>query len=290
VHPNGTRTLIPPGFSEQFVSIDGHRMRYLTGGRGPRLLLIHGLMGYSFSWTEIAPALARDHEVFAPDMLNLGFSARAGVDPSLNAMAGRMWRFADSVGMQGATLLASSQGGAIAMKMAIMTPERVESLILVSPAHPWSEEARWQICLFSSALGVPLAWAMSIVPRWWMALGLYRLYGDFAKMPTGTIPGYSRPIDRHMLAYLLRVARRWYQDFEELKREIDRIADIPALLIWGDRDRIVSASTAPDLKARFHHAVLEIIAGAGHLPYEEAPDEFLAALERGRRTLEAKYV
>jgi pimeloyl-ACP methyl ester carboxylesterase len=131
---------------------------------------------------------------------------------------------------------------------------------------------------------------MSIAPRLWMALGLYRLYGDVAKMPTGTIPGYCRPIDRKMLAYLLRVARRWYQDFEELKWEIDRIADIPTLLIWGTRDRIVPASTASDLKSQFHRVALELIAGAGHLPYEEAPEEFIAALERGRRTLEAKHV
>jgi pimeloyl-ACP methyl ester carboxylesterase len=131
---------------------------------------------------------------------------------------------------------------------------------------------------------------MSIAPRLWMALGLYRLYGDVAKMPTGTIPGYSRPIDRKMLAYLLRVSRRWYEDFDGLKQEIDRIAEIPTLLIWGTRDRIVPASTAPDLKAQFHRVALELIAGAGHLPYEEEPEEFLAALERGRRTLEAKHV
>jgi pimeloyl-ACP methyl ester carboxylesterase len=290
VHPNGTRASIPAGFVENFVSIDGHRVRYLTGGMGPPILLIHGLMGYSFSWSEIAPQLARSFAVYAPDMVNLGLSDRADVEPSLNGMADRMWRFADSVGIQDATLLASSQGGAIAMKMAIMSGERVESLILVSPAHPWSEKARWQIRLFSSVLGAPIAWSMSIVPRLWMALGLYRLYGDVAKMPTGTIPGYSRPIDRKMLAYLLRVSRRWYEDFDGLKQEIDRIAEIPTLLIWGTRDRIVPASTAPDLKAQFHRVALELIAGAGHLPYEEEPEEFLAALERGRRTLEAKHV
>jgi pimeloyl-ACP methyl ester carboxylesterase len=290
VHPNGTRALIPPGFSEHFISIGGHRMRYLTGGHGPKLLLIHGMMGYSFSWSEIASALARNYQVFAPDLLNIGFSARADVDPRLHATAERMWRFAEEVGMQSATLLASSQGGAIAMKMAAEAPERVASLILVSPAHPWSEKGRWQIRLFSTPLGLPLAWAMSIAPRVWMAIGMFRQYGDSSKMRPGTIAGYSRPIDHKMLAYLVRVARRWYEDFAALEAEIGRIADIPTLLIWGDRDRIVPAATAPKLKEQFHHVVLEVISGAGHLPYEEQPQEFLAALERGRRTLEATHV
>jgi pimeloyl-ACP methyl ester carboxylesterase len=109
-------------------------------------------------------------------------------------------------------------------------------------------------------------------------------------MPPGTIAGYSRPIDRKMLAYLLRVARRWYEDFVALESEIVRISETPTLLIWGDRDRIVPVATAPKLQERFHHVALEIIPGAGHLPYEEQPEEFLAALERGRRTLEATHV
>src|SRR5262249_20819215 len=157
------------------VSIDGHRMRYLTGGRGSQLLLIHGLMGYSMSWSEVASELASSFQVFAPDMLNLGFSDRADIDPSLNAMADRMWRFADAVGIRRATVLGTSQGGAIAMKMAAQARQRVESLILVSPAHPWSEKERWQVRLFSTSIGALLAWAMTIAPQLWMTIGLYRL-------------------------------------------------------------------------------------------------------------------
>lgn len=289
MHPNGTRPLVPDGLVEHFVTIDGHRIRYLRGGSGPPLLLIHGLMGYAFSWTEIAPALTREFDVIAPDMLNLGLSDRAHVDASLGGMAARMWRFADQIGLGRVTLIGSSHGGAIAMKMATLDPSRVASLILVSPAHPWSERSRWQIRLFSTPLGAPLAWAMSLAPRAWMAVGLHRLYGDPARMRSGTIPGYSRPIDHKMLAYLLRVARRWRQDFDDLKREISRIADVPTLLIWGDRDSVVGLNTARELRQRFRHCTLEIIRGTGHLPYEEAPAEFLSALERGRRTLEAKY-
>ncbi len=289
MHPNGARPLVPNGFVVHFATVHGHRIRYLRGGSGPPLLLIHGLMGYAFSWTEIAPALTREFDVIAPDMLNLGLSDRADVDASLSGMAARMWRFADQIRIRRVTLLGSSHGGAIAMEMAILAPERIESLVLVSPAHPWSERARWQIRLFATPLGAPLAWAMSIAPRAWMAIGLYRLYGDPTRMPAGTIPGYSRPIDYKMLAYLLRVARRWNQDFDGLRESIRSISGIPTLLIWGDRDPVVGVTTARELREHFRNCVLEIVPGTGHLPYEEAPAEFLSALERGRRTLEAKH-
>jgi pimeloyl-ACP methyl ester carboxylesterase len=175
------------------------------------------------------------------------------------------------------------------MKMAIAAPQRTTSMVLVSPAHPWSERARWQIRLFSTPLGAPLAWAMSVAPRLWMAIGLHRLYGDPARMPAGTIRGYSRPVDRKMLAYLLRVARRWNHDFDGLRESIRLISDIPTLLIWGDRDPVVGVTTARELQKHFRYCVLEIVPGTGHLPYEEAPADFLSALARGRRTLEAKH-
>lgn len=283
------RPLVPEGLVEHFVTIDGHRIRYLRGGSGPPLLLIHGLMGYAFSWTEIAPALTREFDVIAPDMLNLGLSDRADVDASLGGVAARIWRFADQIGLRRVTLLGSSHGGAIAMKMATSDPPRVASLILVSPAHPWSERSRWQIRLFSTPMGAPLAWAMSLAPRAWMAIGLHRLYGDPARMRPGTIPGYSRPVDGKMLAYLLRLTRRWNRDFDELRESISVISAIPLLLIWGDRDRVVGLDTARELQEHFRHCTLEIVPGAGHLPYEEAPEDFLIALERGRRTLEARH-
>ena len=289
MHRNGTRALIPDGLVERFVTIDGHRIRYLTGGRGPHLLLVHGLMGYSFSWSEIAPAMAREYELFIPDLLNIGLSDRADVDPSLDATAARMWRFADCVGIKNPALLASSQGGAIAMKMAVHAPARVAAMVLVSPAHPWSEQSRWQIRLFSTPLGPMLAWAMSLAPPLWTAVGLRRQYADAAKIRGGTLSGYSRPIDRGMLSHLVRVARSWYQDFDTLKNEINEIAEVPTLLIWGDRDRIVPLATAAELQKRFRHAALEVVPNTGHLPYEEAPDDFLLALERGRRTLEMKH-
>ena len=63
------------------MEMDGARMRYLRAGSGPALILLHGLLGYSFSWRYTMPALVPYAKVYAPDMLGAGFSDRPAGSP-----------------------------------------------------------------------------------------------------------------------------------------------------------------------------------------------------------------
>ena len=66
---------------EHWLELPDGRMRYLKAGSGPPLILIHGLMGYSFSWRFTMPALAPHATVYAIDNLGAGLStAREGMD------------------------------------------------------------------------------------------------------------------------------------------------------------------------------------------------------------------
>ena len=60
----------------------------------------------------------------------------------------------------------------------------------------------------------------------------------------------------------------------ELKAVLPQIAHIPTLLLWGSKDRTVDPASAEPLSRNFHAVKVEIIEGAGHLPYEECPEEF----------------
>ena len=123
---------------ECWSELDGYRMRYLRGGSGPPLLLLHGLLGYSFSWRFALPALAEKATVYAVDMPGAGFSDRpANPTGGFRAHAERLLRFLDNVGVESCDLLGTSHGGAIAMRAAALAPERVRSLILVAPVNPW---------------------------------------------------------------------------------------------------------------------------------------------------------
>ena len=274
----GKRRLVPIGAEERFTNVAGHRMRYLVGGSGPPLVFIHGLMGYSFSWSEILPNLVQDFSVYAPDMLNLGFSDRADLPPDLEAVSRRMLEFMGAVGLTKAVVVGSSHGGAVALQMALSAPERVERLVLVSPAHPWSEKARWQIRVFSTRLGAVLTKIMPLAPSLWMAIGLRRLYAESSRMMPGTVSGYSAPVgDPRTLSFLRGVAKSWNHDFEQLERSIVNI-DVPVHLIWGACDRLVPFSSVEALKQNLRVASVDVMANCGHLPYEESPDEFVQLL------------
>src|SRR5208283_231037 len=108
-----------PGVEECWMDIDGARMRYLRTGSGPALILLHGLLGYSFSWRYAMPALAPYRTVYAPDQLGAGFSDRPReLDHSMHATALRVLRFARNLGLESFDLLGTSRGGAVAMAAA----------------------------------------------------------------------------------------------------------------------------------------------------------------------------
>jgi pimeloyl-ACP methyl ester carboxylesterase len=71
---------------------------------------------------------------------------------------------------------------------------------------------------------------------------------------------------------------------QELARVLPRITHIPTLLIWGERDRAVAPASAEPLSRVFQDAKVVQIAGAGHLPYEEEPEEFNRAVLEFLRT------
>src|SRR5579863_35053 len=104
------------GIEECWMDLDGSRMRYLRAGSGHPLILLHGLLGYSFSWRYAMPALAPYATLFAPDMLGAGFSGRpSGIDHSMRGTARRVLQFAEKLGLSTFDLLGTSRGGAVAM-------------------------------------------------------------------------------------------------------------------------------------------------------------------------------
>src|ERR1700730_1204624 len=91
---------------ECWMDLDGARMRYLRAGSGPPLILLHGLLGYSFSWRYTMPALAPYATVYALDMMGAGFSDRpAGLDHSMRGTGLRLLRFIGGLGISSFDLL-----------------------------------------------------------------------------------------------------------------------------------------------------------------------------------------
>jgi pimeloyl-ACP methyl ester carboxylesterase len=255
-------------------------MRYLRAGAGPPLLLLHGLLGYSFSWRYVIPALAQHANVHAVDMLGVGFSDRPGnLDFSLRGNAERLLRFLDAVGASSCDLLGTSHGGAVALMGAALARERIRKLVLVAPVNPWSTRGR-RLAAFLGCYPIAPIFAR-VAPFMRMTHGylLRRLYGDPSRIRPGTLEGYSAPFTvPGAFHYGLTVLRSWNRDLNELQSLLPRAAQIPTLLLWGSADGAVDPASAMCLRQNFADCQVVVFDGVGHLPYEEVPEQFNRAV------------
>jgi pimeloyl-ACP methyl ester carboxylesterase len=262
------------------VAGNSARMRYLRAGSGPALLLVHGLLGYSFSWRFAIPVLAQHATVYAVDLLGTGFSDRpAKLDCSFKASAARLLQFMDKTGIASADLLGTSHGGAVAMMMATLAPDRIRCLILIDPVNPWSAHGKRLTAFLSSPVVAPLF--STLAPHVQSLHEYYhrRMFANPRRIPPDSLEGYRKPMRiPGSYEYALAVARSWNRDLKELKSLLPRIAHIPTLLIWGSKDTAVDPASAVQLKQCFRDCRLVMIDGVGHLPYEEAPAEFNRAV------------
>jgi pimeloyl-ACP methyl ester carboxylesterase len=285
VAPATLAPALSAGVEECWMEIDGARMRYLRAGSGPALILLHGLMGYSFSWRYTMPALAAFATVYAPDLMGAGFSDRpVGIDHSARGTAQRLLRFIEGLGVSSFDLLGTSRGGAVAMMAAAeclsgSSRLQLRRLVLVAPVNPYSAHGRRLAPFFGSAFGAALFRQFIVrtpfsYPYWHM-----RLYGDRSRIPPEALEGYKAPLAKPgLFEHGLSIARTWTQDLRELEATLPKLAGIPTLLIWGSRDPAVYASSAAPLQKFFPNSKLIIFQGIGHLPYEECPEEFNRAL------------
>jgi len=272
------------GIEEHRIALAAGSMRYLKCGSGPAFILVHGLMGYSFSWRFAMPVLAPYRTVYAVDNLGLGFSvAPEGLDCRLRATAERLLEFADAVGIEDFDLLGTSHGGGVAIMLAALYVERrnprLKRLILVAPMNPWSPRGKRLAPFLSSPVGALLF--RNSIERWrWLDyLWLRRLFGDGSKIPPDSLAGYRLPVlENHAFRHAARIVKNWTADLADLERALPTIRDYPTLLIWGTKDRAVHFVSAEPLRRNFTNARLVAFEGVGHLPYEEAADEFNRAV------------
>jgi pimeloyl-ACP methyl ester carboxylesterase len=269
-----------PGIEELFAEVDGARMRYLRAGSGPPLILVHGLMGYSFSWRFTMPVLSRYATVYAIDQLGTGFSDRpVNLDCRLRSIGERFLRFLKAIGVTSFDLLGTSHGGEVAMMAASLCLQRADlhlrKLILVAPVNPWSSHGQTYAPMLGSPIGSALFLRAIGHMQWSFPYLLARLYGDPKRIPPGTLEGYKAPVSLpRSFEYALSIASHWTEDLQELKSVIPSLAEIPTLLMWGEADRAVYVQSAQKLRSFFKNRELVTFPGVGHLPYEEAPEQF----------------
>jgi pimeloyl-ACP methyl ester carboxylesterase len=266
--------------AEEFISVQGARMRCLITGSGPSLLLLHGLLGTANAWGAATQRLGGGSTVYAPDALGIGGSDRVPkLDVSLAATARRLTELMDAKGIDRADIAGTSHGGAVALMLAALYPERVRSLILHAPANPFSDIADPLIHFYRTPLGRWFAGRIATLPASVQSLALGRMYGDASRVRSGSLEHYISSLRiPGTIEYVLSILDRWELDMAALEAALPSVRHLPALLLWGDHDRAVSLRSGERLVEYFDSASLVVIPGAGHLPHEEVPVVFAGAI------------
>jgi pimeloyl-ACP methyl ester carboxylesterase len=264
-----------PPIESAFVAVERACMHYLHAGTGPPMLLIHGLVGSSANWRGNIAALAQAASVYAIDQLNMGRSQRIpGLDAGLEATADRIAAAMEALGLTQVDIVGHSHGGAVALMFAARHPERVRRLILFAPANPWSYPANRLVRVFSTPLGRLVARIGPYLPARLQQIGLDRMYGDPARIPAGCLKNYVHDLRiPGTMPHILEIVRNWFAEMAKLEAVLPRVAGIPTLLLWGDRDGAVDPASAAPLQRVLQRSELHTLPGGGHILFEEFPQQ-----------------
>ncbi len=99
------------------------------------------------------------------------------------------------------------------------------------------------------------------------------MYGDPSRATLESLEGYTHGLATPgSVDHVLHIVRSWHIDMARLRAALPQLAGKSALLVWGDRDRAVGLSSAPQLQQILTQAELVVIPGVGHIAFEEMPE------------------
>jgi pimeloyl-ACP methyl ester carboxylesterase len=272
---------------ERWVEVGGLRVRCLTAGKpdAPPVLLLHG-GGYdsaSLSYGKSIGPISCHHKVFAPDWPGYGQSDKPKTHYSTEYYVGFLGRLMDALGLQRASLVGISMGGAVAQGFSLRSPDRVERLVLVD-SHGLGGEVPGGA---ASYLLVRLPLLNRLV---WAALGRSRrmVRGSLRSVfydPRAVTDDLVEEV--HRLAKEPKAGQAWrsWQKSEigrgGLRTDfVDRLHElaVPTLIVHGAEDRYVPVSWARRAHALIEGSELRVFARCGHWLTLERPEEFYGAV------------
>jgi pimeloyl-ACP methyl ester carboxylesterase len=262
----------------RFVEIEGVRVHYQEAGaaHAPPLLLIHGFCASNFVWNETLEPLAEaGFRVIAPDLIGFGFSGKpSGGEYTFEMQARMICGLMDAIGVERATLVGSSYGGAVAAVCALDHAARVTRLVLVGSVSNDDVPRRVWLRLAASPVVGEMISPVLLDARRLVKRHLRRTYAaqNNFLLEEDRITAHQRPLlaaNTHRA--ILRTLRRWSAGRIEL--EAARIRQ-PTLLVWGAHDREVPLKSGERLHELIEGSRLVVFPDCGHLPQEERPQEF----------------
>lgn len=287
---------VPHSENSNFAEVDGATIHYQEFGNpaDPTLILIHGYTASTYVWKTVAPMFAeKGFHVIAPDLLGFGYSDKPSwFDYTIQSQARMVVRLMNVLGIGQATVIGSSYGGAVASILTLDYSERVKKLVLVDA-----------VCN-DEALDHPLL-KLAAVPGIGEALTPFLM--DSKILLKSRMKTTFSPANRHLITNervesvhrplsaadghhsVLQTARNWHASRIE---EDANLIDQPTLIIWGEDDSVIPIHNGFTLHKEILNSRFVIFRNCGHIPQEEAPDNFVEIVtnfcrdQKGRFELE----
>ncbi|MBZ2187961.1 alpha/beta fold hydrolase [Alcanivorax sp. JB21] len=242
----------------------------------PVVLLVHGFGADSSNWLRMIIELKHDFLFVVPDLPGHGASSGdTDTDYRLEAQARRLLSLMSALDVEAFHVAGNSMGGAISLEMARLAPTRVRTLGLVNAAGLTLQTPEF-LALISDG-GNPL------IPR---DVADFRETLKWAMAEPPWLPDFFvRVMGEKKAANAARMDKVWAdlgEDPAMARGEDDGavLASInnPALVIWGDQDRLLSNENADRFIEYLPNSRKIMLPGIGHAPMVEAPRDTAMAL------------
>lgn len=268
----------------KYLDLHGDRLAYLDEGQGDVILLLHGMAGSSQTWRSVIPPLSRKYRVIAPDMLGHGNSAKPRSDYSLGAFAVWLRDLLDELGVAQATIVGHSLGGGVAMQFVYQHPDYCQRLVLIGSGGLGPDVGLTLRLL--SAPGAELILPI-IAPSPVLAAGdwvrsWFRKAGVESPRGAEMWSAYSSLADAPTRQAFLRTLRSVVDYRGQAVSALNRLnvkADMPIMAIWGEQDAIIPVEHAYAAHEARPDTRLEVLAGVGHFPQVERPNDVVDLID-----------
>lgn len=242
------------------------KLAYTRQGQGTPLVLIHGYPLDHSIWDEVAALLHGTFDLILPDLRGFGASAASTEPCTMADMASDLAELLDTLGLQQAALAGHSMGGYVALAFARAYPARLRGLGLVASQvladKPEGREARYKTAATVAENGVGVV-AEAMTPK---------LSTD-AKVQARVRGLIEQQTPAGVIGALQAMAERL--DSTELLPSLQ----MPVVLIHGDADVLIPIDRAHEVQTAVPQARLFTLAGVGHMPMLEAPQQVADALK-----------
>lgn len=279
------RDLYP--FEAHWLEVTGGWMHHLD--EGPRgaapILCLHGNPSWSFAWRRLVQRFSAAHRVVVPDHLGCGLSARP-LDWSyrLEDHVRHVEELVEALDLRDITLVVHDWGGAIGMGLATRHPGRIARLVVTNTAAFTGGRMPARIALCRTPLlGELLVRGLNGFARAATHMAVERpLEPRVRRAYAAPYRGWNNAIATHRFVLDIPTDERHpsWDTLEAIDAGLARLADLPTLLLWGERDWCFTPAFRTQWQRRFPRAEVVALASAGHYLFEDEPEAFLSAVER----------